>query len=898
MINDTPVSTVRRPRARLVALAVALVASSLATLAPTGVIEAVPPAANPADVSAAIRYNASGNVIGSVVRSLVNIDDNVTTYPGAFPLNFFGTKYDNLCISANGGAFLVNTAPIVTDATSTIARGGCSASYDYSTSYMAMETSSPFISVLATDHDTGNDVSVTPTWLTADTAISSIVGAAGTVTVTTSTPHGFVPNAEVIIAGTTAFNGTRTVATVTSSTEFTYSNATTGTESAGTVARKRVYGALSTVTGDGTTVTVTTGAAHKLGTGDYITFAGTGITAIDDKHFQVTRTGATTLTFPQPAGFNAATAVNLTADHKWFMSDGYGAIGQIYYGTATVDGRSAMVITWYRVPMYGDDNSQAKFSTIQLVFVKKNTGDAAVGWDFDVEFNYGTMTDDEDGYTAYGPTAEEGDNSNTYPPESSRRWGIGWANYRTTSALSSIRVDYCSVRCMVTITTSTPHGLKSGDLIYTTDVNSAATPNGASLQGQYMRTLSGTTGTTILAVVPGKYTGTYDNTAGAIDLTSDATSLKLSDDYEIFPYTWIGDLVEQSAGTSTRMTSNNMNAPTVPGRYTFQMIGGVTVGFERPSMGRPSAPTRLTAYYYHYPYDPTKATVSWYPSENTGGSAITSYTITMVPATGSPCVVNVPGVFKCTFEGLVSGVSYKIEAFATNSIGDSNVSVVDIGWDPGTPPESTTATTTGPVSEPKPFVLENGREPQLAPGKAVMYVGGEPIDLNIAPATLPGTNVRVLRMSSGGTTPAGSGGKFEMTIGGDCPTCGISQDNSGNNVLGMEQAAAVRVGGYGFGPGSQVNVFVSSTIRLIGFFKADGDGAFLGTVKVPSDLPRGNHTIQVSGFTADNVIRSVSVGITVNRATPSGCRVVRKKGKKPVTVCPKKPAAKKVVKKK
>ena len=55
MINDTPVRTVRRPRARLVALAVALVASSLATLAPTGVIEAAPPAANPADVSAAIR---------------------------------------------------------------------------------------------------------------------------------------------------------------------------------------------------------------------------------------------------------------------------------------------------------------------------------------------------------------------------------------------------------------------------------------------------------------------------------------------------------------------------------------------------------------------------------------------------------------------------------------------------------------------------------------------------------------------------------------------------------------------------------------------------------------------------------------------------------------------------
>jgi len=92
----------------------------------TGRVEAVPPAANPADVSAAIRYNAAGTVIGSVIRSLVGIDDAVTTYPGAWPVNFFGTKYDNLCITTNGGAFFSNSAAIVTDATSTIANGGCS----------------------------------------------------------------------------------------------------------------------------------------------------------------------------------------------------------------------------------------------------------------------------------------------------------------------------------------------------------------------------------------------------------------------------------------------------------------------------------------------------------------------------------------------------------------------------------------------------------------------------------------------------------------------------------------------------------------------------------------------------------------------------------------------------
>ena len=204
---------------------------------------------------------------------------------------------------------------------------------------------------------------------------------------------------------------------------------------------------------------------------------------------------------------------------------------------------------------------------------------------------------------------------------------------------------------------------------------------------------------------------------------------------------------------------------------------------------------------------------------------------------------------------------------------------------------TTTTSVAGPVSEPKPFVLPSGDTPRVEPGKAVAYEGGAPVVLTSEPVTVGG----VQSVKLGGTSAGG--GRFEMTIGGDCPTCAVTQSNTGDDVLGMEQAAAVRVGGYGFGPSSQVNVFVSSTTRLIGFFKADGDGAFLGSVKVPNDLPRGNHTIQVSGFTADNVIRSVSVGITVAKATPKGCRVVKRKGKKPVTVCPKK-TVKKVVKKK
>src|SRR4029077_265327 len=65
--------------------------------------------------------------------------------------------------------------------------------------------------------------------------ITSIVGASGTVTVTTDKPHNFEVGSSAIISGTTNFNGTKTVATITSATVFTYSAATVASESTGKV---------------------------------------------------------------------------------------------------------------------------------------------------------------------------------------------------------------------------------------------------------------------------------------------------------------------------------------------------------------------------------------------------------------------------------------------------------------------------------------------------------------------------------------------------------------------------------------------------------------------------------------------------------------------------------------
>lgn len=175
-------------------------------------------------------------------------------------------------------------------------------------------------------------------------------------------------------------------------------------------------------------------------------------------------------------------------------TDGWGIPCEIYFGTTTIDGRDAFVITWYRVSMYEGENDESLDNTFQIVIIKKATGDDIVGWDFDIEFNYATVTDGEDGYSAEDPTEEcEGAEGN---PDC--RWGIGWANYL------------------------------GGD------------PEEA-------------------------------------------------DGYELFASTPVENLLD---GAPTALVSNSLNSA-VLGRYTFGMVGGVTVGFAIPQMGPAAAAPAL-----------------------------------------------------------------------------------------------------------------------------------------------------------------------------------------------------------------------------------------------------------------------------------------------------------------
>lgn len=244
------------------------VRNSLAALAVAALtFTAVAPAiASPAgEVNDAMRYGPTAP-LGAVIEDLVDEDDSTTTVPAPWPLNFFGERYDGLCITTNGGVYPV-----------TDGNASCSSSYDENVESLASESEAPMIAVLAADIDLGE---------------------------------------------------------------------------------------------------------------------------CDDARVEQ-RDGA---------------------------GDGFGRPCTMYLDTAaTIDGRDAVVITWYRVSHNDDVNDETLENTFQVALIKLPTVDGdTVGYDFDIEFNYGTLRDGDDGYSAADPTDECESLSDDC------RWGIGVANWEAT----------------------------------------------------------------------------------------------------------------------------------------------------------------------------------------------------------------------------------------------------------------------------------------------------------------------------------------------------------------------------------------------------------------------------------------------------------------------------------
>ena len=335
-------------------IAAIFLAATALLASPTAAVAA---GAGVGDVSDAVLYGPSGP-IGTVLPALTGGDDNVTTIPAPFPINFFGTAYNFLCVANNG-----TVTPVAS------AGDSCSGDYDINLENAATDQGASIIGALLADDDASETL-----WTKA-VPIASMSSTGGVLTIVTSTPHdllvgdavgGFFSPDDIDLGS----GFSETVASVVNPTTFTVNNG--GSDFAS-----------RTVTGG---------------------FVGRPYSnAIDD------------------------------TNSDGLADDGFGDVKQVYAGSTTFEGQPAFAITWYRMPTNDDDNLESKSNTFQLVFVQKPTTDGGtVGYDFDVQFNFGTLTDDNDGYDPTDPSS--GCDSNT-PVDC--RWSVGWAQWDSVNSVAT-----------------------------------------------------------------------------------------------------------------------------------------------------------------------------------------------------------------------------------------------------------------------------------------------------------------------------------------------------------------------------------------------------------------------------------------------------------------------------
>lgn len=134
------------------------------------------------DITDAMRYGSDNRVIGDIAETIRNSDDNSQWIEAPWPMNFFGRKYDGICITSNG-----TVSPVVIPDSGS---PSCSNEYDVSLAELAEDAEAPVIAAYANDNDLGETVrdkenTITEFRVAGDPSTSDSI-----VTVATSGAHG------------------------------------------------------------------------------------------------------------------------------------------------------------------------------------------------------------------------------------------------------------------------------------------------------------------------------------------------------------------------------------------------------------------------------------------------------------------------------------------------------------------------------------------------------------------------------------------------------------------------------------------------------------------------------------------------------------------------------------
>lgn len=173
---------------------------------------------------------------------------------------------------------------------------------------------------------------------------------------------------------------------------------------------------------------------------------------------------------------------------------------------------------------------------------------------------------------------------------------------------------------------------------------------------------------------------------------------------------------------------------------------------------------------------------------------------------------------------------------------------------PSAQPSATTAAVSSSVLDvlAKPY-KPGGTIVELDPSKSIAYENGAAVPVKLVQK--PTKDGYIL-----------DGTFFDLELAATTATGDpVELDDQGNLVL--EKDRYTTFSGTGFAPNTPVQVWLFSTPTKLKRVTTDANGNFSGSALVPASIPVGQHTVQLNGVSEDGKVRSVSLGVIVDKPT-------------------------------